>query len=353
LPEPGRRFDRKFGGKTRKQKKEIVMPVPQLFKRLGMSAPVFQAPIGAIASVELAAAISEAGGLGHLACTWRHPDQLREMFCAMQTLTKRPFGANFVLDFPIDEKLGIALEHGVRAISFFWGDGSAHLRRVQATDAVAIQVVGSTDEAKRAADAGFDLIVAQGREAGGHVRGELGTMTLVPQVVDAVAPLPVVAGGGIIDKRGAAAALSLGAVGVWVGTRFLAAREANIHVDYQQLVLAASASDTLFSRLFDIGWPNAALRSLKNSTTAKWEQAGCPQPPDRPGEGDIVSWRPDGSGIPRYFFGSPTRDVKGEVEAMALYAGEGVGLVRSIQPAAEIFEEFANATGGVPDERLL
>jgi nitronate monooxygenase len=326
------------------------MPVPQLFKRLGMVAPVFQAPIGAVASVELAAAISAAGGLGHLACTWRNPDQLREMFSAVQALTKRPFGANFVLDFPIDERLGIALDHGVRAISFFWGDGSTHLRRVQATDAVAIQVIGTVDEAKRAADAGFDLIVAQGREAGGHVRGDLGTMTLVPQVVDAVAPLPVVAGGGIVDGRGAAAALRLGAVGVWVGTRFLAAQEANIHVDYQQRVLAASANDTLFSQLFDIGWPNAALRSLKNSTTAKWEQAGRPQAPNRPGEGDIVAWRADGSGIPRYFFGSPTRDIRGEVEAMALYAGEGVGLVRSIQPAAAIFEEFANATGGTRED---
>lgn len=319
------------------------MPVPQPFKRLGLSVPVFQAPIGAIASVELAAAISQAGGLGHLACTWRSPDQLRDLFRAMRAVTERPFGANFVLDFPIDERLGIALEHGVRAISFFWGDGSAHLRRVQAAGAVAIQVVGSIDEAKRAADAGFDLIVAQGREAGGHVRGHLGTMTLVPQVVDAVASLPVLAGGGIVDKRGVAAALSLGAAGVWVGTGFLAAREANIHADYQQRVLAASADDTLYSQLFDIGWPNAPLRSLKNSTTARWEQAGCPPAPDRPGEGDIVARRPDGTGIPRYFFGSPTRDIEGEAEAMALYAGEGVGLVRSIEPAAVIFQELATA----------
>jgi nitronate monooxygenase len=319
------------------------MPASQLFKHLGLRVPVFQAPIGAIASVELAAAISEAGGLGHLACTWRSPDQLRDMFRAARALTKRPFGANFVLDFPIDERLGIALEDGVRVISFFWGDGSTHLRRVKAAGAVAIQVVGSIDEAKRAADAGFDLVVAQGREAGGHVRGDLGTMTLVPQVVDAIAPLPVIAGGGIADRRAAAAALCLGAVGVWVGTRFLAAREANIHTEYQERVLAASADDTLYSQLFDIGWPNASLRSLKNSTTARWEQAGRALAPNRPGEGDIVARRPDGTGIPRYFFGSPTRDVEGEVEAMALYAGEGVGLVRSVQPAATIFEEFASA----------
>lgn len=319
------------------------MSTTQLFKQLDMSVPVFQAPIGAIASVELAAAISEAGGLGHLACTWRSPDQLKDIFRAMRALTKRPFGANFVLDFPIDERLGVALEEGVRAVSFFWGDGSSHLPRIKAANAVAIQVVGSIDEAKRAADAGFDLIVAQGREAGGHVRGDLGTMTLVPQVVDSVAPLPVIAGGGIADRRAAAAALCLGAVGVWVGTRFLAAREANIHTEYQQRVLAASADDTLYSQIFNVGWPNASLRSLKNSTTSRWEQAGRPLSPNRPGEGDVVARRPDGTAIPRYFFGSPTRDVEGEVEAMALYAGEAVGLVRSIQPAAAIFEEFANA----------
>jgi nitronate monooxygenase len=315
----------------------------QLFEHLGVTVPVFQAPIGAIASVELAAAISESGGVGHLACTWRSPDQLRDLFRAMQRRTTRSFGANFVLDFPIDDRLGVALEHGVRVISFFWGDGSQHLGRVKATGAIAMQVVGSIDEAKRAADAGFDLIVAQGREAGGHVRGDLGTMTLVPQVVDAVTPLPVLAGGGIADKRGVAAALDLGAVGVWVGTRFLAAQEANIHTDYQQRVLTASADDTLYSQLFDVGWPNAPLRSLKNSTTDRWERAGRPGAPDRPGEGDLIARRPDGTAIPRYFFGSPTREVEGEIEAMALYAGEGVGLVRSIQPASAIFAELASA----------
>ena len=315
--------------------------------------PVFQAPIGAIASVELAAAISKAGGLGHLACTWRTPEQLRDLFRAMQVLTKRPFGANFVLDFPIDERLGIALEQGVRVISFFWGDGSAHLPRVKAADAIAMQVVGSVNEAKRAADAGFDLIVAQGREAGGHVRGDLGTMTLVPQVVDAVAPLPVLAGGGIVDRRGAAAAFCLGAAGIWVGTRFLAAQEANIHVEYQKRVLAASGDDTLYSQLFDVGWTNAPLRSLKNSTTARWEGAGRPVAPDRPGERDIVARRADGTAIPRYFFGSPTRDVEGEVEAMALYAGEGVGLVREVQPATKIFEEFAKVVNEAHETRTL
>lgn len=321
------------------------MSLPQVLQRLGVRNPVFQAPIGAIASAELAAAVAEAGGVGHLACTWRSPDQLRGLLRTMRSLTKRPYGANFVLDFPIDERLGIALEHGVPIISFFWDDGSPHLGRVKAAGAVAMQVVGSVDDAKRAADAGFDLIVAQGVEAGGHVRGKLGTMTLVPQVVDAVTPLPVLAGGGIADRRGVKAAIDLGAVGVWVGTRFLAAQEADIHADYLQRVLESSGQDTLYSQLFDVGWPNAPLRSLKNPTTRSWEAAGRPIPPNRPGEGEIVANRADGTGIPRYHFGSPTRGVVGDAGAMALYAGEAVGLVNSVASARTIVEELAS---GIP-----
>jgi nitronate monooxygenase len=259
----------------------------------------------------------------------------------MRALTTRPFGANFVLDFPIEDRLAVALEHGVRVISFFWADASQYLARVKTAGAVAIQVVSSIGEAKKAADAGFDLIVAQGREAGGHVRGSIGTMALVPQVVDAVAPLPVLAAGGIADRRGVAAAVALGATGVWVGTRFLAAAEANIHPDYQAGVIASSGDDTLYSELFDIGWPNAPLRTLKNTTTQRWEEAGRPLSPNRPGEGQMAARRADGSGVPRYFFGSPTRDIAEGAEAMALYAGEAVGLVRSTSSAAAIIEELA------------
>lgn len=308
---------------------------------LDLAHPIFQAPIGSVASAELASAVSNAGGLGHLACTWRSPEQLKGLFGRMRALTERPYGANFVLDFPIEDRLAVALEHGVRVISFFWADASQYLARVKAAGAVAIQVVGSVGEAKRAADAGFDLIVAQGREAGGHVCGSIGTMALVPQIVDAVAPLPVLAAGGIADQRGVAAAAALGAAGVWVGTRFLAAAEANIHEHYRTRVIASSADDTLYSELFDIGWPNAPLRTLKNTTTQLWEDAGRPMAPNRPGEGGMVARRADGTGIPRYFFGSPTRDIADGAEAMALYAGQAVGLVRATAPAAAIVQELA------------
>lgn len=313
----------------------------KLFRRLGITWPIFQAPIGSHASAELAAAVSEAGGVGHLACTWRSPEQLAGLFRRTASLTKRPYGANFVMDFPIEDRLSVALTHGVPIISFFWGDGSRHLADVKAGGAMAVQVVGSIDEAKRAADAGFDFIVAQGREAGGHVRGTLGTIALVPQVVDAVYPLPVVAGGGVADRRGVAAAMALGAAGVWVGTRFLVAAEADIHPQFRDLVLAASGDDTLYSELFNVGWDRAPLRTLRNSTATQWEVAGRPQPPNRPGEGEMIATRGDGSQVPRYHFASPTREFGGQIEGMALYAGESVGLVRSVEPAACIVQELA------------
>lgn len=315
-----------------------------LHQRLGISTPIFQAPIGGIASPELAAAVSEAGGVGNLACTWRSPEQLDALFRRMGALTIRPYGANFALDFPIDEKLAVALAHQVPVVSFFWGDARRYVQPVRAAGALAIQVVGSIAEAERAAAAGFDLIVAQGYEAGGHVRGQLGLFALLPQVVDAVAPLPVVAAGGVADQRGVRAALALGAIGVWVGTRFLAAEEANIHPTYRGRVLASSGDDSVCSEIFDVGWPNAPARSLKNSTISRWEAAGRPCMPNRPGEGDIVARRADGSGVTRYYFSAPTHDITGDAEAMALYAGEAVGLVRASKSAAAIVEEL---TAGV------
>jgi NAD(P)H-dependent flavin oxidoreductase YrpB (nitropropane dioxygenase family) len=175
----------------------------------------------------------------------------------MNELTTRPYGANFVLDFQIDDKLEAALAHQVPIVSFFWGNAGSYVPRLKAAGALAIQVVGSVAEAAHVAEAGFDLIVAQGHEAGGHICGQLGLIALLPQVVDAVAALPVLAGGGIADQRGVSAALALGAAGVWVGTRMVAANEANIHPVYRERVLASSGDDSVYSTVFDIGWPDA------------------------------------------------------------------------------------------------
>jgi nitronate monooxygenase len=202
--------------------------------------------------------------------------------------------------------------------------------------------VGSVDEAKRAADAGVDIIVAQGSEAGGHVRGELSTMALTPAVVDALPGLPVLAAGGISDGRGVAAALMLGADAAVCGTAFLAAEEANVHSAYRAEVQAATGADTRYSTLYNVGWPGAPGRTLVNSTWRAWEAAGRPPPGFRPGDGEIIARNPDGTGIERYQATTPRSELTGNVEAMPLWAGQGVGLVTQTRPAAEIVSDLAS-----------
>jgi NAD(P)H-dependent flavin oxidoreductase YrpB (nitropropane dioxygenase family) len=139
-----------------------------------------------------------------------------------------------------------------------------------------------------------------------------------------------------------AAALTLGAVGVWIGTRFVASAESGAHPVYKRALVAASENDTVHTTLFDVGWPNAPHRVLRNATVSDWEAAGCPESPRRPGEGEVVANRAaDAEEIVRYASASPTSDVKGNTDAMAQYAGQGVGLITSVLSAAEIVERVS------------
>jgi nitronate monooxygenase len=167
------------------------------------------------------------------------------------------------------------------------------------------------------------------------------TMALVPAVVDAVGPVPVFAAGGIADGRGLAAALALGASGAWIGTRFLASNEATVHPHYRERILQASEEDTVYlDELFDIGWPKAPHRVLRNSTVAAWEAAGRPATGQRPGEGDVVATSKSRGPIVRYRSYTPGADAEGDIDALALWAGQGAALVHKIQPAAEIVREI-------------
>ena len=204
-----------------------------LCERLGIERPIIQAPMGGAVGPKLAAAVSNAGGLGMLVLWRADADTMRRQIREMRALTSRPFGVNLNLDFPQEERLEICLEEHVPIISFFWRDPSSLVPRAKAGGAIVMHSVGSAIDAKRAVDCGVDIVIAQGWEAGGHVRGMVATMPLVPAVVDAVAPAPVVAAGGIADGRGLAAALALGAAGAWIGTRFLASEEAAIHPRYR------------------------------------------------------------------------------------------------------------------------
>jgi len=306
---------------------------------LGIELPIVQAPVSD--SPALAAAVSNAGGLGMLQLSWFGLDEARAAIRETRRLTGRPFGVNLVLEWPQEERLELALEEGVPVVSLFWGDPAPSVGPVHEAGGLVLFTVGSAAQASRAADLGVDAVVAQGWEAGGHVWGEVSTLALVPAVVDAVTPLPVLAAGGIADGRGLAAALALGAAGVWVGTRFVGSEEAGVHPLYKRLLAQAAETDTVHSSLFDVGWPDAPHRALKNSTVRLWEEAGRPASGARPGEGEPVAARADGSPVPRYSSSPPRQGMTGDLEALALYAGQGAALVREVLPAGEIVRTMA------------
>ncbi len=305
---------------------------------LGIEHPVLQAPTGWAAGPALAAAVSNAGGLGIVAltgCGAEVPERVRRT----RALTARPFAANFLLAYDVAAEIDVALDAGVRIISLFWGDPAPFVARVHAAGALLMMSVGSVAEARHAADVGADVIVAQGWDAGGHVRGTTGTLSLTPAVVDAVAPLPVVAAGGIADGRGLAAALVLGAQGAWIGTRFLAATECEAHPDYRASILAAGTDDTACNELFDGGWPDAPGRVLRTPMVAAWEAAGRPPAGSRAGEGEVIG-RDGSAPIQRYEALTPRAGMVGDIAAMPHWAGQGVGLVRREQTAREIVAEL-------------
>jgi len=239
--------------------------------------------MGGAVTPTLAAAVSNAGGLGMLPLTWTSPDEIATVVDETRQQTERPFGVNLGLAWDQHERLAAVLAAGARIVSFFWGDATGIIGEARGAGAIVLVTVGTAEEGRAAAAAGADIVVAQGWEAGGHVWGTVSTLALVPRVVDAVTPVPVVAAGGIADGRGLAAVLALGAVGAWVGTRFLAASEAAIHPDYRRRILAAGEADTFYGTLFDRGWPDAPHRTLRNSTVEAWEQAGRPASGSRPG----------------------------------------------------------------------
>lgn len=309
---------------------------------LGMSLPLVQAPVGSATTPALAAAVSNAGGLGMLALSWTDLEGCRIRISETQRLTSRPFGANLVLQWPQFDRLAICADNGVRVVSTSWGDPAPYAPLIHQAGAVHVHMVGSAVEARRAVDAGVDAVVAQGWEAGGHVLGQVATLPLVPAVVDAVDPVPVLAAGGIGDGRGLAAVLALGAAAGWIGTGFLLAAEADVHPAYRAQVAAAAETDTVYSVVFDGGWPAAPHRTLCNSTVLHWEAAGRATSGQRPGENEVIARSAGGSPLHRYASALPTRGITGAVEAMALYAGQGSAVVQTIASAGDIARTLAN-----------
>jgi NAD(P)H-dependent flavin oxidoreductase YrpB (nitropropane dioxygenase family) len=314
----------------------VTTPVCEL---LGIERPIVQAPMSDITG--LAAAVSNAGALGMVTLTWSA--DVGAVVRETRALTARPFGGNLILTEDHHRRLDQALEAGLRIVSFMWGDHSGYIKAVHDAGGIVLHTVGSAEEARRSVAAGSDVIVAQGWEAGGHVWGQVATLPLVPAVVDAVAPVPVIAAGGIGDARGVAAVLALGAQAAWLGTRFLLAEEMPIHEEYRRRLIAAAETDPQwYPNLYDVGWPDSPHRALRNSTARAWDAAGRPPDSQRPGAGDVIAHFGSGEEIVRYEPAPPMVGTTGDIEALSMWAGQSVALAGKRQPAAEIVAELTS-----------
>lgn len=281
---------------------------PQGLQGLGITVPIVLAPMAGSVGPELVAAVSNAGGLALFPLWHREASETKANVSAARALTSRPFGINFNNNYPMDAHLDAAIEEGITIASFFWGLDAARIRRAKDAGMTVLQTIGTADEARQAVDSGADMVIAQGWEAGGHVWGTVATLVLIPSVVDAVGPVPVIAAGGIADGRGLAAVLALGASAGLIGTRFLLATESTIDSARRAKLVAAGEADTVMGKDPQPLWRDSAMRWIG-------------QPKERWG----YEYNTDGAQL----------------------AGQGVGLVRREQPAAEIVTEIwreANAT---------
>ena len=302
----------------------------RITKLFGIDVPIVQGGMAWVADARLAAAVSNGGGLGVIACGGANPAWVREQIELARTLTTRPFGVNIMMLSPhVDELAQLVADMRVDVVTTGAGSPSAHMALWKEADVKVVPVVASTALAKRMEKLGADAVIAEGCEAGGHI-GELATMVLVPAVCDAVS-IPVIAAGGIADGRGLVAAFALGAEGVQMGTRFLTANECGIHDDYKAKVLAARDSDTIVTGRL-AGHP---VRQLKNrfsrDAAAAEKGAGTMQ------EEEVQ------------LAGSLRRAVEGDVVTGSMMAGQSACLVGDGKPAAEIIRTImdeAAAWGG-------
>jgi NAD(P)H-dependent flavin oxidoreductase YrpB (nitropropane dioxygenase family) len=290
--------------------------------------------MGSILTPELAAAVSEAGGLGQITLAGASLDLAQQRLEKLQSLTSKPFGVNLLIPYLDDLQILDLVAPRARVIDFFWGDpDSALVDRVHAAGALVSWQVGSVSEAVAAQSAGCDFVIAQGNEAGGHIRGKLGLLPLLAGVLDTVS-IPVLGAGGIGSARSVAAVLATGAAGVRIGTRFIGAQESNAHPDYVQALIAAKAEDSVRTSLFHIDCPlcpstHGVLRSAIEAAEAFDKEVV--------GEVEIGGERRQ---IRRFQGTPPSKAFTGTIEAMACYAGQSVGAVKRVQPAAEIVAEL-------------
>ncbi len=289
---------------------------------LGIKYPVFQGGMAWIADAGLAAAVSNAGGLGLITSVNVGTDAVREQVRKCRELTDKPFGVNIMLQAPnAAEVAEMVVEEEIKVVTTGAGSPVQYMQMWKEAGIKVIPVVPSVAIALKMQAAGADAVVAEGAESGGHV-GELHTMSLIPQVVDAL-DIPVIAAGGICDGRGAAAAFMLGAEAVQVGTRFLSADECNIHPEYKDRILKATDISTIVTGK-SLGHPVRSLKTPFSKTLARMESDPSVN------QEDILAF---GSGALRKAVQEGDKDG-------SYMAGECAGMVRALEPAEAIVEDI-------------
>jgi NAD(P)H-dependent flavin oxidoreductase YrpB (nitropropane dioxygenase family) len=308
---------------------------------LGIERPLVQAPIGGCDTPRLVAAVAEAGGIGTLACTWTAPAELARVVGRVRERTQRPFAVNLVLWFDVDAQLSALLALAVPVVTFSWGQpGRERIARCHAAGAGVVVQVGSAAGARLAREAGADVLIAQGVEAGGHVQSSTPLAVLLGDVLAVAGGLPVVAAGGLARRADVERVGAVGAAGAMLGTSFLATAESGAHDDYKAALVAAGPGQTALTVCFDGEWPQAPHRVLRNRTLELWEAAGCPARGRRPGEQSPPAVR-EGRAIARYDDSPPLAGDEGSVGEMCLYAGEGCGAIDDVPTAAQLLDRLA------------
>lgn len=313
---------------------------------LGFEYGIVQAPLGPdISGPELVAAVANAGGLGVLrAPDWEAPDYLRDLIRKTRSLTERPFGVGVVLAFPHNENIKAILSEKVAVLQVSWGECSEELvREAHRAGVKVVPQVGSFEEARKAINAGVDAIIVQGREAGGHVIGQDGLISLLPMVVDLIGDrdIPIIAAGGIVDARGYVAALSLGAQGICLGTRFVASEESYAHPEYKRKLVEMDKTEytDVFGRA---RWPGAPQRVLQTPFFSNWKNIPAHvNEVNQPIIGRSIIHGIEKK-IHRLAGTVPNVTTTGDIESMVMYAGEGVGLIREILPAGEVVKQLVD-----------
>lgn len=300
---------------------------------LGCDWPILQAGMGGVARAELVTAVAEAGAYGFLGMVREAPRRIREEVRKVRSRTDRPFGVNIIPAATdaglLERQVRVILREKPHSVCLFWDVNAAIIARLRKAGILVLHQVGSVADAVGAWRAGAQILIAQGREAGGHVRGELNVRELVPRIVEAT-PLPVIASGGIVDGGEIIELMVLGAQGIHCGTLFLATEESNAHDYHKQRVVQAKTDDTVYTTVFHINWPRHAPVRVIQSSVTYGSQRGRTRIIGREGERPIYLYSTD----------SPLKETTGELESMALYAGQGVAAINDIVPARERIERL-------------